>query len=102
MSTKFGIIPSMDMQAIKKGILKRVKRGNNNFSIWTIGLTHDLIKQKEQHNAEGKDTKYWQQWKADLLSDAQEIERFFIEERGMKRGTGGDLNDHDAVHVYIF
>ena len=43
----------------------------------------------------------WRNWTADSLSDAQDIESYFID-KGMKGGTGGDLSSYRAVYVYIF
>jgi predicted GIY-YIG superfamily endonuclease len=80
-------------------IINRV--GSSNYSIWTIGLTHDPAERKQQHENEGKSTTYWQQWTADSLSDAQDIESYFINEKGMKGGTGGDLSSRRVVFVYI-
>jgi len=39
-------------------------------------------------------------WKADSLSDAQDIEAYFID-RGMDGGTGGNLSATKTVYVYI-
>ena len=71
------------------------------YLLWHIGLTHDPGKRKEEHMIEGKTTTYWKHWEADSLSDAQDIESYFIN-KGMKGGTGGDLNSQQIVYVYIF
>jgi hypothetical protein len=54
-------------------------------------LTHFPSERKKQR-----------QWIADSFSDAQAIESFFINEKGMKRGATEDLNDPKTVYVYIF
>jgi len=43
----------------------------------------------------------WHNWTADSLADAQEIENYFINEKGMKGGVGGDLSARKTVYVYI-
>ncbi len=93
----------MDKRTIQQAITNRVETSKvANYSLWTIGLTHDPDERKEQHEADGKVTQYWQHWIADSLSDAQNIESFFINQKGMKGGTGGDLNARKIVYVYIF
>ncbi len=93
----------MDKNAIRKAIMHRVESSKEvRYSAWRIGLTHDPEERKAQHEEEGRNIQYWQQWFADSLSDAQEIESFFINEKGMKGGTGGDLSPNRTVYVYIF
>jgi hypothetical protein len=88
----------MEKQAIKQAITNRVASA---YSAWTIGLTHDPDKRKEEHQADGKATTCWQQWVADSLSDAQDIESLFIQ-KSVKGGTGGDLSTRKTIYVYIF
>ena len=93
----------MDEQSIKQAIIDRVESPRTvDYSVWTIGLTHDPDERKQQHENEGKSTKYWRQWAAESLSDAQDIESHFINEKGMKGGTGGDLSSYRTVYIYIF
>jgi len=93
----------MDKESIKQAIINRVESSKTvEYSAWTIGLTHDPAERKKQHEADGKSTKHWKQWVADSLSDAREIESYFINKKGMKGGTGGDLSARKKVHVYIF
>ncbi len=93
----------MDKKSIKQAIIDRVELSETvDYSAWTIGLTHDPADRKKQHAADGKSTKYWEQWVADTLSDAQDIESYFINTKGMKGGTGGDLRARKTVYVYIF
>ncbi|MGD0058251.1 MAG: hypothetical protein ABSD58_02425 [Verrucomicrobiia bacterium] len=76
--------------------------GSSKFSVWRIGLTHDLVERKKYWaDTEKLDTQYWTWWQADSLSDAQDIEAAFIN-KGMDGGTGGDLSLYKAVFVYIF
>jgi len=93
----------MDKQSITQAIINRVESAKTvDYSMWTIGLTHDPAERKQQHENDGESTKYWEQWVADSLSEAQEIESFFINKKGMKGGTGGDLSPRRTVYVYIF
>ena len=92
----------MDKKSITQAIIDRVEPSKANYSAWIIGLTHDPTERKQQHKSEGKSTEYWKQWEADSLSDAQDIESYFINTKGMKGGTGGDLRARKTVYVYIF
>lgn len=78
------------------------KTGTTNLGIWRIGLTHDLDERKAYwKNTEKETVTYWSDWIADSLSDAQDIEAYFID-KGMKGGTGGDLSSRKTVYVYVF
>lgn len=93
----------MDKQSIKQAIIDRLEGSKTvNYSSWTIGLTHDSADRKQQHENDKKSTEHWKQWVADSLSDAQEIEAYFINKKGLKGGTGGDLSSYRTVYVYIF
>jgi hypothetical protein len=50
---------------------------------------------------EKQDVSHWAAWEADSLSDAQDIEKYFIN-KGMKGGTGGNLDSRYKTYVYIF
>lgn len=93
----------MDKKSLKNAIISKIKgTKSKDYSIWTIGLTHDPEERKQQHKDDKKITNYWKQWVADSLSDAQDIESFFINDKGMKGGTGGNLSARTKVYVYIF
>ncbi len=93
----------MDKRSITQAIVDRVESSKvADYSSWTVGLSHDPTERKQQHEADGKSTTYWKQWVADSLSDAQDIESYFINTKGMKGGTGGDLSARRTVYVYIF
>jgi hypothetical protein len=93
----------MEKKSIIQAINNRVDSSKTvDYSFWTIGLTHDPATREQQHQNDGKSTKYWKQWTAESLSDAQDIESYFISQKGMKGGTGGDLNARKTVYVYIF
>jgi hypothetical protein len=63
-------------------------------------LTQDLAGRKT-YWATQESVAYWANWPADSLSDAQDIERLFIN-KGMKGGTGGHLMPNKIVFVYVF
>lgn len=93
----------MDKQAIRQAIVDRVLSAKaKDYSIWTIGLTHDPDERKGQHRKDGMSTEHWKQWTATSLSDARDIESYFINQKGMKGGTGGDLSPYRSVYVYMF
>ncbi len=84
---------------IVQAIIKRVGEAETvNYGLWRIGLTHDHTERWEGWEK----PKFWLYWQADSLDDAQEVEAFFIHEKGMQGGTGGDLSPHKTVFVYIF
>jgi hypothetical protein len=82
----------MNRQSITEAIMDRVESAKPaDYSLWTIGLTHFPNERKKQR-----------QWIADSFSDAQGIESFFINQKGMKRGNAEALDAHKTVYVYIF
>jgi hypothetical protein len=82
----------MNRQSITQAITDRVESAKPaDYSVWTIGLTQFPNERKKQR-----------QWIADSLSDAQGIESFFINKKGMKAGATVVFNDHKTVYVYIF
>jgi hypothetical protein len=82
----------MNRQSITQAITDRVESGKPaDYSVWTIGLTR-FPNERKKHL----------EWIADSFSDAQGIESFFINQKGMKAGTTADFNDHKTVYVYIF
>ena len=93
----------MNKQVIADAISSLVESSQTaNYGAWRIGLTHELSQRKKEHKDSGKDVQYWKQWQADSLSDAEEIESYFINTKKMKGGTGGNLSSAMAVYVYIF
>ena len=82
----------MNRQSITQAIMDRVESAKPaDYALWTIGLTHFPNERKKQR-----------EWIADSFSDAQNIESFFINMKGMKRGTTEELSAHKTVYVYIF
>jgi len=90
----------MDKESIKHAIMRRAC--SEGYSFWTIGLTHDPAGRKQEHRSRGESVVRWAQWAADSLSDAQEIETYFVRRRGMTGGHAGDLNPYLDVYVYIY
>ena len=82
----------MNRQAITQAITDRVESVKPaDYSLWTIGLTQFPEERKKQR-----------QWIADSLSDAKDIESFFVNQKGMKVEATMDFNDHRTVYIYIF
>jgi hypothetical protein len=69
------------------------------YTAWTIGVTDNPERRKAEHDAEGKNTKYWKDWKADSETIARNVEQYFLDKKKMKGGTGGGDN---PTFVYIF
>ncbi len=91
----------MSKNDIIDAIIARV--GTSGFSSWRIGLTQDLAERKTHwKETEKEDIQYWTNWTADSLTEAQDIESFFINVKGMKGGTGGDMSPWKTTYVYIF
>ena len=71
-------------------------------SAWRIDLTHDLAERKTYWGTtKRQDISHWTTWTADSLSDAQAIETYFIQEKKMKGGEGGNLTTGKTVYIYI-
>lgn len=94
---------------IKKSIIAAIKKRiqdstGKNYEIWRIGITHSPKARKEQHG----DPKYWLQWKAESLKEAQAIEDYFLNEfppdskKRMSGGTGGNMVPGKDTYVYIY
>jgi hypothetical protein len=73
-------------------------RIGNLYSAWTIGITDDPARRKNEHQAEGGNVTYWHDWKADSEAAARRIEKHFLDS-GCKGSTGGGLR---PTFVYIF
>lgn len=86
--------------ASKSTIMAAINTKVSTPSYYRIGLTHDLAERKTYWSTQ-ESVQYWANWTADSLSDAQDIERHFIN-KGMKGGTGGNLDSHKTVYVYVF
>tara|TARA_B100000678_G_C18074951_1_gene448272 strand:- start:353 stop:625 length:273 start_codon:yes stop_codon:yes gene_type:complete len=86
-------------QAIAQAIHNRVNQAPSpSYTAWRIGLTHD----PEERRKSWHEPKYFTHWKADSLEEAQKVETYFINEKKMKGGTGGNLSPYKTTYVYIF
>jgi hypothetical protein len=88
----------MTKQTIINAIEKIISKS---YSSWTVGISNDPDRRKQEHINDGDDVTYWREWLSDSLSDAQEIEKYFID-KGCKGGTGGNLSAYKNTYVYIY
>jgi len=70
----------------------------DNYGSWIIGITQRPNSRKGEHDNPAR----WQIWKANSLKAAQNTEDHFINNKGMKGGTGGDIEPGFKTYVYIF
>ncbi|MGH7227357.1 MAG: hypothetical protein ACRELF_29440, partial [Gemmataceae bacterium] len=75
-------------QSIIDEIVRRV--GTSSFIHWQIGITDDEAKRKGEWKDNGENVDHWASWQADSLTDAKDIETYFINEKKMRAGTDGD------------
>lgn len=68
------------------------------YHIWTIGITNDESRRKQEHIDDEDNVKYWKSWDVDSSDDAHYIEKYFLD-KGMKGGSGGTDNPNC---IYIF
>ena len=61
----------------------RLKTNCADCNMWTIGITDDPKRRQTEHEGEGKNTKYWMDWKADTETIARSVEKQFLD-KGMK------------------
>lgn len=88
--------------ASKTTIMAEIQSKCSSYSLWRIGLTHDLAERKQYwRDTKNESVTSWSSWTADSLSNAQDIEAHFIS-KGMKGGTGGGLSSWKTVYVYVF
>jgi hypothetical protein len=93
----------MNKQGIVMAINARVASFGTPNSTWTIGVTHNPSeRQRYWKDIEKKDIGCWTEWKADSLAEAQEVESYFINGKGLSGGPGVDLYTNKPVFVYIF
>src|ERR1700674_2033995 len=57
------------------------------YAAWHIGITNYPFTRRDEHG-KTKDVSSWHAWTADSLTDAQDIESYFINIKGMKGGNG--------------
>jgi hypothetical protein len=75
-------------------IIKEIETFAKNYSNWTIGITADIERQRQEHN----NPQYWHSWNAITKISAKNIEKYFLD-KGMKSDT---CSDFSPIDVYIF
>lgn len=91
----------MEKEKIISDITAKV--GQSQFNYWRIGITNDPDAHKKYLTRTGnEDTVCWTHWEADSLTDAQEIEKFFITGKGIKEMKNGELSPGKKIYVYLF
>lgn len=89
----------MEYRSITERIKLMVETSNYpNFSQWRIGLTHFPNKSKKDWD----NPLNWMFLGCKSLCDAEEIEKYFIQQMGMIGGTNGSLSRSKNVYIYIF
>lgn len=98
----------MRAQSIVDEIYEKVKKTNiegksnlqpsEKYTYWTIGITNDPNRRKEEHANNNKNVKHWRSWPADDEENARSAEKCFLD-HGMKGSGGGGTN---PKYVYIF
>jgi len=78
----------------KQKIIDEIEKTVSIYSVWTIGITDDPKRRKEEHD----NPSVWYHWKADTEKIARDVEKHFID-KDMKGATGGGENPN---YVYIF
>lgn len=86
----------MDAQSIIAEIERLV--GDGPYDQWTIGVTDNPRRRREEHEEDGKHVSRWSGWGADSEKDARDVEWHFTV-LGMGGGTGGQ---GQAGYVYVF
>lgn len=67
---------------------------NGNYPSWTIGVTDNPDRRKQQHN----NPPDWHYWNASTEDEARRIEKYFVDKGCKGSGGGGGTADY----VYIF
>lgn len=86
----------MSYDEIVKAIDSKVS--STGYSIWTIGVTDDPDKRKEEYKYNNESVTYWKEWKTDSEKVGRDVEKHFLDLK-MKGGTGGGGK---AGYVYVF
>ncbi len=72
------------------------------YSLWKIGLTNNPEeRRKHLRVAEVQNVDRWAEWPANSMSDAEDIELYFLE-KGMNGNPTRDLSRYKAAYVYIY
>ena len=72
------------------------------YSLWKIGLTNNPEERRKRLRvAEVQNVDRWAEWQANSMSDAEDIELYFLE-KGMSGNPTRDLSRYKAAYVYIY
>jgi len=74
------------------------KISGSSYSSWTIGVTDDPYKRRDEHENDGEDVTHWTHYPTDNEDVGRNVEKHYIN-LGLKGGTGGGGN---AGYVYVF
>ncbi|MFA7345989.1 MAG: hypothetical protein WC003_16955 [Terrimicrobiaceae bacterium] len=89
----------MNKHSIAQGIVNRVEASKSpSYKAWRIGITQSLQERYEYWNK----PEHWMYWQADSLTEAEEVESYFINTKHMQGGTGGQCAHGKVTYVYIF
>ena len=89
---------------INKKVRKTGIKNNPDFKLseknqyWTIGITNNLERRKQEHANDSKNVTHWNGWPADTEEITRTVEAHFLK-CGMKGGGGGGQT---PTYVYIF
>jgi hypothetical protein len=86
----------MDTSEIISAIESKIR--DTKYFQWTVGITEDPQRRREEHENDKKDTKLWSDWKASSEKDARDAEQHFLDKGMNGSGGGGD----SPIYVYIF
>lgn len=85
----------MTEDAIITAIKQRITQ--NYYGVWTIGVTDDPARRKDELQAEGRDMALWQHWKADSEAEARRVEKHFLD-KGCKPSPCSEVK---STYVYL-
>ena len=88
----------MKAREIANAIAKLVDHSGYSYERWTVGVTDNPSRRRNDHKQGGRNVSWWDHWDADTEEDARAVERYFLN-KGMRGGTGGSGR---ADYVYVF
>lgn len=94
-------ITHMEKEKIISDITLKV--GPSSYNYWRIGITNDPGAHKKYLSRTlNIDIACWSDWEAGTLSDAREIESFFVNDKGMKGEKQRELSTDKKVFVFVY
>lgn len=88
----------MKMKGIAIAIAELVRHSGYPYKAWTIGVTNDPARRRDEHRAIGRRVWWWHHWAADDEQIARVVERHF-RQKGMKADLGAYGR---AGYVYVY